>query len=206
MWDERYSEEGWAYGVEPNDFVKQVCADMPPGKALCLAEGQGRNAVYLAQLGFDVTALDLSAIGLKGARELARIKGVRIDTKQVDLSDYELGEQQWDLIVAIFAHFPPELRRDVHRRVVRALKPGGHFVLEAYTPDQLKHGTGGPRDEAWLMSVPMLREELVGMEFSFLEEGERTLAEGKHHQGVGATVQLLARRENLPRYKVFSAT
>jgi len=195
MWDERFSEGGWAYGSEPNDFVKECCASMQAGgKALCLAEGQGRNAVFLAGLGFDTTAIDLSPVGLKRARELAEIKGVGIKTVEADLSQYSLGVEQWDLIVATFAHFPSILRRSIHRGVVKALKPGGFFVLEAYTPTQLKHGTGGPKDTDMLMSASLLTEDLEGMDFPILREVERLFNEGNHHQGMGATVQVLARK------------
>ncbi|MEJ2457472.1 MAG: class I SAM-dependent methyltransferase [Novosphingobium sp.] len=116
MWDERFSEPGYAYGTEPNDFLKERVADLKRGRCLCLAEGQGRNAVWLAQQGFDVTAMDQSPAGLEKARELAESRGVTIATQVGDLVDFDLGEGVWDSIVSIFVHLPhaKETLRDVN--------------------------------------------------------------------------------------------
>ena len=171
--------------------------NLTPGRVLCLAEGQGRNAVFLARRGFEVVAVDMSAAGMARARKLAEENGAQIDTIVADLADFDMGTARWDSIVSIFAHMPPDVRRAVHARVVKALKPGGTFLLEAYTPDQLHtSGTGGPRGEQsdFLMSLDTLREELAGLEFEVARETLRDVNEGIYHHGEGAVVQILARR------------
>jgi 2-polyprenyl-3-methyl-5-hydroxy-6-metoxy-1,4-benzoquinol methylase len=191
MWDERYSGAGYAYGTEPNDFLKSVTDKLPSGKALSIGEGEGRNAVWLAQQGFDVTAVDASSVGLQKARRLARERGVTIETVHADLADYSIEPVTWDVIVSIFCHLPPPLRRDVHARTVAGLKPGGAFVLEAYTPAQLALATGGPSTEELMMSLRLLSEELAGLKFIHAAELQRTVTEGNHHDGTAAVVQVL---------------
>lgn len=194
MWDEKYSVDDYVYGKEPNRFLAERAAELPPGEVLSLAEGEGRNAVYLAGLGFRVTAVDLSPVGLAKAQRLAAEKGVEIETKCADLAHYELGEARWDGIVSIFGHLPPEVRRQVYARIPAALKPGGILLLEAYTPDQMGRGTGGPRSVDLLVTADMLRDELAGLEFLRLEELEREVMEGHGHTGLSAVVQLVARK------------
>jgi 2-polyprenyl-3-methyl-5-hydroxy-6-metoxy-1,4-benzoquinol methylase len=191
MWDERYSGEDYAYGTEPNDFLVSVAGELPRGRALCLAEGEGRNAVWLARQGLDVTAVDSSPVGLDKATRLAEKRGVTIQTVHADLAEYEIGSAEWDVIVSIFCHLPPPLRRAVHAGVVAGLKPGGMFVLEAYTPAQLEFRTGGPHTVELMMTLDALREELIGLEFVHARELERVIREGKYHGGTGAVVQLL---------------
>jgi Methyltransferase domain len=161
---------------------------------LCLAEGEGRNAVHLATLGHRVTALDQSEVGLAKARRLAAARGVEIGTIVSDLADYSIAAGSWAGIVATFAHLPPVLRRRIHRAVVTGLQPGGVFVLEAYTPAQLALGTGGPKSPELLMTLAALREELSGLQFLIAREVERDVIEGACHTGRGAVVQILARR------------
>jgi len=192
MWDERYSAPAYAYGTEPNDFLRSVADRIPPGPVLCLAEGQGRNAVHLASLGHEVLAVDQSPVGLKRALELAAARGVTIATEVADLSTFQIAPGTWAGIVAIFAHLPPALRARVFAAAVDGLAPGGAFVLEAYTPKQLEYGTGGPRDVSLLMSLAVLRGELAGLRIEHGVETEREIHEGEHHRGRSAVVQLLA--------------
>ncbi len=192
MWDQRYAVEEYVYGTRPNDFLASVVDRLPMGRVLCLAEGEGRNAVYLAEQGFEVTAVDSSAVGLDKARKLAGQRGVHIETIVADLAHYEIIPESWDAIVAIFCHLPPPLRRVVHAQAVAGLRPGGAFVLEAYTPAQLKHGTGGPPVVELMMTLEALRNELAGLRFEHAVETERDIQEGRFHAGVGAVVQVLA--------------
>lgn len=192
MWDERYSASDYAYGTEPNDFLKSVASRIPAGPVLCLAEGQGRNAVYLASLGHDVLAVDQSPVGLERARELAVSRGVKITTEVADLSNFIIEPGSWSGIVAIFAHLPPALRARVFAAAVRGLAPGGAFVLEAYRPKQLEYGTGGPKDVSMLMSLDALRAELAGLRIDHGIETEREIHEGDYHHGRSAVVQILA--------------
>ncbi len=195
MWDDRYSTPGYAYGVEPNDFVVAAYDQLPTqGRVLCLAEGEGRNAVWLARQGFEVTAVDASSVGLTKARRLAEQHAVRIDTVHVDLADYSIEANHWDGIVSIFCHLPPALRRQVHARCVSGLRAGGIMLLEAYTPRQLEFKTGGPPVIDMMMDSESLTREFDGLEFLRLEECTREIHEGQFHHGVGAVVQMVARK------------
>lgn len=193
-WDARYAAEGWAFGTEPNDFLAEVAARIPAGPVLCLAEGQGRNAVFLAARGHEVTAMDGSAVALAGAAELARSRGVELARVHADLAEFAIGEAGWSGIVSIFVHLPPGLRADVHRRVVAGLRPGGVFVLEAYRPEQLAYGTGGPPHAERLPTLAELRDELAGLELEIGRELVRDVREGTLHGGPSAVVQVVARR------------
>jgi SAM-dependent methyltransferase len=193
-WDERYSEAGLAYGNEPNDFLASVADRLPPGPVLTLGEGEGRNALFLAAIGHEVVAVDQSEVGLAKARRRAEAKGVSIQTQQADLGSFPIQPGAWAGIVSIFCHLPPSIRIPLHAAVVRGLRPGGVFVLEAYTPRQCGRGTGGPSDPELLVSLDDLTSELVGLEFLHAQELEREVREGTYHTGLASVVQLLARR------------
>lgn len=196
MWDQRYNETGFAYGTVPNDFLKAEYFRIPKGgRVLCLAEGEGRNAVFLAKQGYSVTAVDQSAVGLQKAKKLAAEQGVEISTQVTDLADYDFGCEVWDGIVSISAHVPALLRKQLHAQVVRSLKSNGVFILEAYTVRHIEmDGVGGPppSQKEFFMSLDKLVVELEGLEFIIGAEVERTLSEGKYHQGESAVVQVVA--------------
>jgi len=192
MWDERFSEPGYAYGTEANDFLVSVADRIPRGKVLCLAEGEGRNAVYLAGLGYEVTAVDSSIVGLEKARSLAREHGVSIETVNADLAEYPIEATTWQGIVSIFCHLPPVTRAALHERCLRGLAPGGVFILEGFTPRQLELGTGGPRSHELLMELDIIRQELPGLHLEIARELMREVVEGKYHRGKAAVTQLLA--------------
>ena len=194
LWEERFGAAEYVFGTEPNGFLQARVGDLPAGRALCLAEGEGRNAVFLAQSGWDVASVDLSQAGVAKTLRLAAERGVEVDATQGDLATFDLGEEQWDVIVSIFAHVPPPVRRDLHRRVASALAPGGVLLLEAYTPDQVGRGTGGPPVAELTMTLDGLRDELAGLELLHGEELEREVVEGHGHNGTGAVVQVIARR------------
>lgn len=193
-WDARYAEPEYLFGTEPNDFLREVTPLLPPGRALCLADGEGRNGVWLAQQGHAVTSVDLSQAGLAKATRLAAERGVTIEAVHADLETFAIEPGAWSVIVAIFVHLPPPLRVRVHRAAARGLAPGGMFVLEAYRPEQLAHGTGGPSDVEKLMDLKALRAELPGLDWVIARELERDVREGTRHVGRSAVVQLLARR------------
>lgn len=193
MWDDRYSDEFASYGTEPNDYLKEVAGRIPDGPVLCLAEGEGRNAVFLAARGHAVTAVDQSTVGLRNTQRLAAERGVELTTVAVDLADYDPGESEWAGIVSIWCHVPPAIRGPLHQRCVRALRPGGTLILEAYTPRQLQSpGVGGPPSAELLMEPEDLRRELTGLVFERCVESERDVDEGKFHRGRGSVVQVLA--------------
>ncbi|GMU61276.1 MAG: SAM-dependent methyltransferase [Myxococcaceae bacterium] len=193
FWDERFRGDGWAYGTEPNDLVREVAAGLS-GPVLCLGEGEGRNAVFLAQRGLEVTAMDASPVGMEKARRLAAERGVALTTQVADLQDFAFGEARWGAIVSIWCHTPIPLRQRIHRDVVRALAPGGRFVLEAYTPRQLAFSTGGPKAVELLCEPEDVHRELAGLTFERLEEKEREVHEGALHGGKSAVLQVLAVR------------
>ncbi len=201
LWDSRYSAEGFAFGDQPNDFLRSqdsflraASEKIGGGCALCLAEGEGRNAVWLAGLGYSVTAMDLSAVGLEKARVLSQKHGVSIETVVADLAAFGLGDSRWDLIISIWCHLPPGLRARVHGDVVRALKPGGLLVLTAYTPAQVRRGTGGPSTPDKCMPLTALQQEFAGLDFVIGREAVREVYEGIYHAGISDVVEVLARR------------
>ncbi|WP_205849214.1 SAM-dependent methyltransferase [Natronospirillum operosum] len=191
MWNERYAMEDYAYGKEPNEFLRRTSDDILPGDVLCLGEGEGRNAVFLAQLGFDVTAVDLSEVGLAKAQRLATERGVSIHTILADLADFAIEPGRWGAIVLIFCHLPPEIREPLHRRVVAGLRPGGTLVYEGYHPDQIDKATGGPSNPALLPDLEQLRDDFTGLNLQCMQEMERPVHEGIYHQGDSAVVQIL---------------
>jgi len=194
FWNNRFAAPHFIYGETPNAFVAEMASQIPAGPVLCLAEGEGRNAVHLATLGHRVTAVDQSEAGLAKARQLAVARGVEIETVLADLENFTIEPGAWSGIIATFAHLPPPLRRRIHAQVVTGLRPGGVFILEAYTPAQLAFDTGGPKNPELLMTLAGLRDELAGLELLAGREIEREIIEGDGHTGRGAVVQILARR------------
>ncbi len=194
MWEERYGVDHYHYGTEPNEFLCAHAASLPGVSTLCLAEGEGRNAVFLAGTGRDVHSVDLTEAGVAKTLRLAEQRGVRVAAVVGDLSVFDLGADRWDSIVSIFAHMSPAIRRDLHRRVVTALRPGGIFLLEAYTPAQIGRDTGGPAAVELMMTLDGLRDELAGLELLHGEELDRDIVEGVGHTGLGSVVQVIARK------------
>ncbi len=196
QWDKRYSEQGFAYGTQPNDFLSENVHHLPvDGNILCLAEGEGRNGVFLARHGFQITAVDSSAVGLKKAEVLASQHNVTITTKVADLADFSLEDNTYDGVVSIFCHLPPDVRSSLHRKIISALKPGGVLILEAYTPDQLTHGTGGPPHKHLMMNLQMLIEDFQSLHILHGTELLREIHEGHLHNGRGAVVQFIAEKK-----------
>jgi SAM-dependent methyltransferase len=195
LWNERYAPATYFYGTEPNDFLRQQAPAIPSaGTVLCLGEGEGRNAVYLAGQGYDVVALDQSAVGLEKAGRLAAAKAVHIETLIANLDGYRFDAARWDGVVSIWCHLPSTIRSSIHRQVVTGLKPGGVFLLEAYTPRQIPNGTGGPKDVDLLPTLAELRRDLEGLEILKGAEIDRFVQEGTGHNGLSAVVQIVARR------------
>lgn len=198
FWNSRYAEPGYAYGTEPNAFLTSQKNYLKPGaKALAVADGEGRNGVWLAQQGLDVLSVDASEVGLRKTQELAADRGVTIRTKKVELTVWPWPEQKFDIVAAIYVHFPPEVRARLHRCMFEALKPGGVLILEAFTPAQLSYKSGGPPVAEMLYAADLLRTDFSGGEILLLEETVTELAEGKYHRGPGAVVRLVVRRPGM---------
>lgn len=191
MWDERYSSEEYIYGKDPNNFLANAVGKIPKGKVLCVAEGEGRNAVFLAEQGYQVVAVDSSAVGLEKARQLAQERGVSIETIVSDLAHFDIEPDSWHGVVSIFAHVPPQVRKELHKKIVKGLHSGGTLILEAYRPDQLKYKSGGPPTAEFMMTLEGLEEELKGLNFDYGVELDRDVVEGKFHTGKGAVVQII---------------
>jgi 2-polyprenyl-3-methyl-5-hydroxy-6-metoxy-1,4-benzoquinol methylase len=194
QWNDRYGQSDYFYGTEPNDFLSMTAHRMPMGAVMCLADGEGRNSTFLASLGYEVSSVDISPVGIQKTLELARRKHVEVNAEVGDLESFDLGVNKWQGIVSIFCHLPSELRRDVHRRVVAALAPGGVVILEAYTPNQIGRGTGGPQSADLLMTTESLQEEFSHLEILHLQEVDREVIEGTGHSGTASVVQLVARK------------
>lgn len=197
-WDERYAGDAYGFGTEPNDFLRE-CMALPamaaaPLRALCIGDGEGRNGVWLAGLGHDVTTVDLSPVGVAKALRLAAERGVRVDARAADLAAWDLGTDAWDLVVSVFCHMAPALRADVHARIARAVRPGGWYLVEAYRPDNVGRGVGGPQSPELNVTLDELRGQFAGWELVVAREVEREIHEGRYHDGLSATTQLLARR------------
>lgn len=193
-WDERYGEAEFAYGTQPNSFLVEVVNEIPRGRVLCLCEGEGRNAVYLAEQGYQVTAVDASSVGMAKAQQLAEERSVQIETIVADLGEFFIPPDTYDAVVSIFCHVPRDLRQRVHEQVVNGLKKNGVLVLEAYVPRQLEFATGGPPVAELMMDLQSLKVELQGLELLHAEEIVREVIEGKYHTGQGAVVQVVARK------------
>jgi SAM-dependent methyltransferase len=193
-WNTRYAQKFYVYGTKANDFLRQSAHLIPHGNVLCLGEGEGRNAVFLARKNFQVTAVDISEEGLRKAERLAEKKGVRIKTVCSDLRDYPMGNTCWHGIISIFCHIPTDLRKTIYQRVITGLTPGGIFLLESYTPEQLKYGTGGPQNEDLLVTLSELKKELHDLNFLYGIEKVRVVREGRLHTGEAAVVQLIAQK------------
>jgi hypothetical protein len=192
-WNQRYEEDGYAYGTQPNDFLREQ-AHRLQGPVLSLAEGEGRNGVFLAGKGLAVTGIDSSDVGLRKARALAHARGVSLETVVADLGHHDLGQARYGAVVAIYAHFPREFRRGLHARVREALRPGGLHLLEAYTPAQTERPTGGPRDPDLCITLDSLREDFPDFEVLIGREVERPVIEGRYHTGLASVVQWVARK------------
>lgn len=199
FWNERYSREAYAYGEDPNEYLKARLAGMPAGKALFPAEGEGRNAVFSATLGWEVSAFDQSGTAKKKAGSLARKKGVCIDYTVSELADITYSESSFDALILIFAHFPAGQRREYHRKLSTLLKRGGVLILEAFSKAHEKKqkedpDAGGPRDNR-LCTPEMLKADFP--EFDFIEcyETETDLDEGLYHRGKASVIRICATKK-----------
>jgi SAM-dependent methyltransferase len=192
QWNERFNRQMFLYGKEPVEFLREQIPHLRVGKALCLAAGEGRNAVFLAQEGFDVLAVDASSKGLAKASALAKERGTTIDTKVADLRTYDLGVEQYDLVTDFYYHQP-----DLFPKVMRALKPGGFFILQGFSIDQPSTNRFGPKNPDFLMKPNELLGHFEGYRIRHYEDTVVELDEGMH-QGRAAIVRLVVEKVPLP--------
>ncbi|RCS54292.1 class I SAM-dependent methyltransferase [Bremerella cremea] len=195
FWDERFGQSEYVYGTEPNSFLAESIHYLPPsGRVLCLCEGEGRNAVFLARLGYQVSGVDVSAEGKKKAERLAEQQGVSIEYHLADLSKFDFGQQRWDAVISISAHLPSTVQADIYPQVFNALKENGVFLLESYHPKQLAYGTGGPKDVDMLMTLEIIRNHFPDLEVLHAAELEREVTEGTFHTGNAYVTQFIGRK------------
>ncbi len=192
QWDERYASLEYIYGTEPNNFLKEQLSNLKPGKILFPAEGEGRNAVYAASLGWETDAFDQSTEGQRKAIQLAGQKGVTVNYFIQSLADWNPEPDQYDCIALIFLHLPEGLRQQVHKAAIKALKPGGVILLEAFTINQLPRTSGGPKSVEMLFTRQQIASDFDGLTFLRLSESLSLLNEGILHQGMADLIQLIA--------------
>lgn len=195
-WNQRYAAADFAYGEEANEFLKETLVDIPTGKILFPADGEGRNGVHAATLGWQVSSCDLSEEGEKKALKLAAQRGVALDYQVGDLKDLSYPEESFDAIALIFAHFSGDIKSDYHHLLQKYLKKGGFVIFEAFSKNHLAYNSvnpkvGGPKDLSTLTSIEELKADFKDFEIIRLEEMEVELNEGNYHIGKGAVVRFI---------------
>lgn len=195
-WNERFSSEDYLFGTAPNAFlVRQRHLLRPGAKALAIADGEGRNGVWLAEQGLDVLSIDFSPVALDKARRLAASRSVALRTWQVNLEDWDWEAERFDVVAAVFVQFaPPDLRTAIFEGIRRTLTPGGLLLLQGYRPEQLAYGTGGPPHAENMYTAEMLRAAFARFDILHLEEHDSVISEGTGHDGISALVDLVARK------------
>jgi len=195
MWNQRYAGDEYAYGTLPNLFFKEKLEGLHPGKLLLPAEGEGRNAVFAAQLGWRVTAVDFSEQAKVKALRLAKMNNVHLDYNVGDITTMDFGEEVFDAAALVYAHLAPGLREMVHQRIVRSLKPGGFLILEAFNTRQIMNSSGGPKSAEMLYTIPLLKDDFKELDQLLLEEDTLWLDQGSFHQGESAIIRLFGRKK-----------
>jgi cyclopropane fatty-acyl-phospholipid synthase-like methyltransferase len=194
-WNTRFQAENYVYGKEPNVFLCEMQKKIKlPGAALTIAEGEGRNAVFLAEQGMNVTAWDYAETGLAKARKLAQEKNVEIQTKLVDLNDAWWEKNKWDELVCIFGHFPSELRKKTLKGIKEAVKPGGYYITEVYSVHQIPYNSGGPRDLDFLYTPEEFLRTFADWHIVHFFMGEVVRHEGELHNGLAHVIQFVGQK------------
>jgi 2-polyprenyl-3-methyl-5-hydroxy-6-metoxy-1,4-benzoquinol methylase len=196
IWDERYSSDAFIFGTAPNAFLASQAHLLRPGMTcLSVADGEGRNGVWLARQGLDVTAIDYSPVGVEKAKRLAQQNGVTVHFEVADVRTWDWGADRFDVVVAIFVQFAtPDERKDLFRHMQEALKPDGLLILQGYTPKQVDYKTGGPPQAEHLYTEAMLRDAFGQMDILHLKAHEEVIKEGTQHAGHSALIDLVARK------------
>lgn len=197
FWNERFDKEEFIFGKEPNEYLVEQASQYlkPNSSVLCIADGEGRNGVWLAQQGMHVTSFDVSDIALAKANQFAKDSQVNIQYSLCDTDGFDWQANSYDAIIAIFIQFAdPEMRARIFKQVHRALKPGGIFILQGYTPKQLEYKTGGPSLIEHLYTEEMIRVLSSEFEILDLQCYEKELSEGARHTGMSALLGMVAKK------------
>jgi 2-polyprenyl-3-methyl-5-hydroxy-6-metoxy-1,4-benzoquinol methylase len=199
-WDARFAREDYIFGLAPNVFLTRQAHRLAPGmRALAVADGEGRNSVWLAQRGLDVVAFDIAPLGVAKARRLAERCGVRVDYRVASVEAWEWTPEAFDVVAAIFVQFAaPAARAAMFEGMLRTLKPGGWLFLQGYTPRQLQYRTGGPPCAEHLYTPELLRAAFGAHEIAELREHDDVLAEGTQHAGMSALIDCVVRKRGQP--------
>ena len=194
FWDGRYGDESYLFGERPNAFLERQADRLRPGlTALAVADGEGRNGVWLARQGLAVTSTDISPRAVAKARALAARHGVEVDARLADPDAWDWPVEAFDVVVGVFVQFaPPDMRDRLFARMKQALKPGGQLLLEGYRPEQLAYGTGGPAQVENLYTEALLRDAFADMEVVSLVSYDAAIVEGSGHVGLSALIDLVA--------------
>lgn len=195
FWDTRYANAQFAYGTEPNVFFKEQIDALPVGKILLPSEGEGRNAVYAASLGWDVVAFDYSHSGMQKALQLAEKQGVSIRYRVVDAASFDIDET-FDVVALIYAHLPPSVRAAFNAKIPSFLKPNGRLIVEAFSPYQIwnNRSSGGPKDLDMMYSLDLLKIEFSTLKIMEARELTIDLSEGLYHKGLGDIVRFIGQK------------
>jgi len=191
FWNERYSMKEFIYGEDPNVFFAEQLNKLKPGKIILPCEGEGRNGVYAASLGWEVSAFDSSEAGKEKAIQLATKKGVILNYEIEDAWEVEYPENSFDVVAFVFAHFPTEVRKHIHQKAITWLKPGGRIILEAFNPDQLQNNSGGPKEPSMLYTEKILKDDFKELNIELLETCTTELKEGKFHEGLAEVIRFV---------------
>ena len=191
FWNSRYSEREFAYGTDPNEFFKEQIHKIIPGRAIFLGEGEGRNAVYAAKLGWQVDAVDFSSSAKDKALKLAKENNVKINYTVSDLNDYDFKENDYDLVVMIFLHLPLELRTSIFSKSILSLKKNGRLLIEAFSKEQINNISGGPRSIDLLYSENDVLSLTNDLRIETMESKSIQLDEGKHHKGKADVIRFV---------------
>jgi len=195
FWDERYDTKEFVYGKTPNALFKDFIDHTSPGDLLLPAEGEGRNAVYAALKKWNVTAFDFSKEARTKAMKLAAEYNVTIEYNISSIEDFQTSKK-FDAVALVFLHLPPETRQKMHRKLIKFLKPGGYFLMEAFSRKQAQYNTGGPKNVSLLYNGQELIEDLKSLELVHYKEKRRGLNEGSYNKGEAEVIQLIARKLN----------
>lgn len=195
-WNARFAAGDYVFGTEPNAFLAAQAPRLRPGMtALCVADGEGRNSVWLARQGLFVTGFDFSTTGLAKARALAANAGVRVDYRESDVARWDWTASQYDVVVAIFVQFAaPPLRARMFAGMIEATKPGGLVIVQGYGPKQLEYATGGPKKLENLYTPDLLRRSFAALDILHLAAHDDAIAEGAGHHGMSALIDMVARK------------
>jgi 2-polyprenyl-3-methyl-5-hydroxy-6-metoxy-1,4-benzoquinol methylase len=196
FWNDRYSSDEYVYGTEPNQFFKeQIRKINPSGRLLLPGEGEGRNAVFAAKLGWNVDAFDQSSVAKMKAETLAKLNNVKINYSNVDLGKFVPQKKFYDCAAIIFVHLPPEMRSGFHSKIIESLRPNGKIILELFSKNQFGKNSGGPQNLDMLSTIEEIKNDFKGLKTIVLSEDNINLDEGAKHCGEASVIRYVGQKE-----------